>query len=790
MKYRLLILLLALAPTMPQLQQCFNNMPAAAPPTSDEIPLCGNGVLDPGETCDDGNQIADDGCNAYCSAFDAMTTACTLAGRSTACAFGNPRIALGSPAQSTFCDLRAIDADPLGAYVILADGGTLFRFDLFTDSTSSINRLAASATFSIQPICSLAVLPDSSIMIHECTTQRVRLVTSNGQIASVLADLPLKPSAFRAYYDKPNGLAVIAGQSTQGETCVQLWTVTGTTKQLLADVACIVYNVWADGIVYPSYSIAGMRAQSVVSESCPRRMQQTGTAMCYAVNLQRDDMQQFTIYVHVEGGTDIGFNIGTNRMDNAMGPTITRTLGTQVYTSRGSCFMVQSKILTSKGRTPPAITLGNACRNVPLFGWHCATPLNNPFMTDIISSPYLLPRGLSATHTHTELSAIFSATCESVPNATSGAMLYQNLLDNTYANTTPIDFTPLSSTGDIVFITSTSVGLISTKRTVLFDRSNPGYCRATNMLYCPHGSFGAVATADQRSGGVCYSCTNTRAPMHGRSVAWQIMCAGNSTAPVTGGRRLLSLAQTPPFERFSIVIGSAESVANTVHQAIVQFTTIKGVKAPLASETFLSPMQQYNMAADSLASLITTSGPTTTLIECLIAAAENTTKRPLFKNNTSGTGAEFTATLVSYATGQPLLSAIPRPVVVPQTDDCSYLLSKDPLQGWLRCTAQSTAQSVGAGGRRLLQSTVNNGVLIVEHQGTTLASNSIISWNSETLQPDTTPVAVVKAKVEATTEFPIWAAAVIAGGGVLVVVLIVFIAYRRRGLKRSINKAL
>ncbi|MFZ4860384.1 MAG: hypothetical protein ACOYL3_28840, partial [Desulfuromonadaceae bacterium] len=36
-------------------------MPAAAPPTSDELPLCGNGVLDPGETCDDGNKDANDG---------------------------------------------------------------------------------------------------------------------------------------------------------------------------------------------------------------------------------------------------------------------------------------------------------------------------------------------------------------------------------------------------------------------------------------------------------------------------------------------------------------------------------------------------------------------------------------------------------------------------------------------------------------------------------------------------------------------------------------------------------
>ncbi|MGO9291479.1 MAG: DUF4215 domain-containing protein [Polyangia bacterium] len=29
-------------------------------------PLCGNGVLDPGERCDDGNRVNGDGCNAFC----------------------------------------------------------------------------------------------------------------------------------------------------------------------------------------------------------------------------------------------------------------------------------------------------------------------------------------------------------------------------------------------------------------------------------------------------------------------------------------------------------------------------------------------------------------------------------------------------------------------------------------------------------------------------------------------------------------------------------------------------
>ena len=39
-------------------------------------PLCGNGVLDPGEQCDDGNRLSGDGCNAFCQSearWDCLT---------------------------------------------------------------------------------------------------------------------------------------------------------------------------------------------------------------------------------------------------------------------------------------------------------------------------------------------------------------------------------------------------------------------------------------------------------------------------------------------------------------------------------------------------------------------------------------------------------------------------------------------------------------------------------------------------------------------------------------------
>ena len=50
-----------------------------------EYPLCGNGVLDPDELCDDGNTENGDGCNSMCNVYDAFTSTCTLAGKNEAC---------------------------------------------------------------------------------------------------------------------------------------------------------------------------------------------------------------------------------------------------------------------------------------------------------------------------------------------------------------------------------------------------------------------------------------------------------------------------------------------------------------------------------------------------------------------------------------------------------------------------------------------------------------------------------------------------------------------------------
>ena len=132
---------LLLAPVATATTTCFDVPTSAAPR---ELLLCGNGVLDPGEICDDGNQLDGDGCSAFCSHFDALAGAATLAGSTSACPGG--RTVLGGTASNTlFCGLRAVETSLDGSYVLLGDVGTLLRFDLFTDQTQgTITQLQAS----------------------------------------------------------------------------------------------------------------------------------------------------------------------------------------------------------------------------------------------------------------------------------------------------------------------------------------------------------------------------------------------------------------------------------------------------------------------------------------------------------------------------------------------------------------------------------------------------------------------------------------------------------------------
>lgn len=207
-------------PSSAQPAECY-DVPTGVP--SQALPLCGNGVLDAGEICDDGNTINFDGCNAFCSAFDGMSAAATLAGGPTAgCSAGGGGTSTllgGTTSQVQFCNLRAIDASLDGTYVVMADVGTLLRYDLYTDQlVGNIQQLQASIDRSFVDICSLAVLePDASIAFHDCGAQHMFVAMADGSHVQQLADWSAlfvssnSGGSTKAYYDKQARKAAVAG---------------------------------------------------------------------------------------------------------------------------------------------------------------------------------------------------------------------------------------------------------------------------------------------------------------------------------------------------------------------------------------------------------------------------------------------------------------------------------------------------------------------------------------------------------------------------------------------------
>ena len=71
---RLLLCACSLASVRAGTQTCFDVAPVR--PTA--VGLCGNGVLDAGEVCDDGNAVGGDGCNAWFAAVYQKATSPSL----------------------------------------------------------------------------------------------------------------------------------------------------------------------------------------------------------------------------------------------------------------------------------------------------------------------------------------------------------------------------------------------------------------------------------------------------------------------------------------------------------------------------------------------------------------------------------------------------------------------------------------------------------------------------------------------------------------------------------------
>jgi cysteine-rich repeat protein len=797
-------------------EDCF-NVPITTPPS---MPLCGNGFLDPGEICDDGNRIGEDGCNAWCSAFDAMTSTCTLAGKNTNCPL--KKTIVGAPAESFFCDLRCIDASNDGKYLILADGGTLLKMSLFTDQVStSVSILPTSDETSFGNICSLGIFnDDSSILVRECEqSQKIYLVSPDGYRSTLLFDLNSEIVAntdqgiIRSYYDKNQRKTIFAGitKKTNGDVhdalsnCISVYSIrvetyaniikgniTNQKKELFASIPCVAYNVVVnDAEIYPSFSIQGMQPKAVLLEPCLNRHQLN--SMCYVVYMERIDMQFLRAYIPQDGGLDIAYAAFTNLMDNAMGHPIVRYGSSEVnkmtYTLNGACFQADNTIYV-KGSMPPSITLGNVCKNAPMLGMGCSTPLNNPFITSIITSPYLLPEGLLTTHTHNDLSHIFSLSRTSaLNNISSGPMIYKSILQSTYANTTPVDFVELPGIMDIVYITKTSVGLISSKRFVLEDRNNIGYCRATNIIYCKDGYFGTVEL------GVCYQCTNASSPGYQVSVAWQIKCAATRVAG-GGKRRLLAVTESTPYERFSVIL-TGDITEDHIRSGLTAYQKNKGINVSLTG--MVTPIQQYNMAADTMDSGLVSTG--FGYIQTLIKEAEARTGKTFSRVNPRVNSAEYSTTWVSSGTTS-LLAASEANTInnnnknLTEAEQKALFLCRAhtrTIRGALSCLIPqiiNNASNATTGTRRLLQQQASTPEVIpniVEHQGLTLGSSTAISWNNNFQNEDKNTNINTNNKPSSNSDFPLWLGIGIGvASGIILILLLYILYYRRIKVKKSL----
>lgn len=766
----LLLPLLLLLACRAQPPECY-DVPAGQ--ASSALPLCGNGVLDPGEVCDDGNNINWDGCNAFCSAFDAMSAAATLAGGTLPCPSSRHGPVLGgATGQARFCNLRAVDSGPDGSYVILADGGTLLRFDLFTDALiNSIYPLQASIDRTFQDVCSLAVLaPDASIAFHDCGAQQLFVSMADGSHVQMVADWSAvfqstRNSNNKAYYNKATRQVVVAGTLLPASSLIGVQMVNisafedfyasaSTPPVMLATIPQTIYNVWEGASKILSFDVSGMEPRAVLLEPCPATFR--SLQLCYVVYMERPAHMEFLrAYIPESGGLDIEYYSLTTAslMDNALGHPLVRYSGSSLkYTLTGACFQIESQLVTSDGKSPPVITLGNACKRAPRLGVDCATPLNNPFITDVMTSPILLPDGLSSTHTHSELSEIFASSCQN-QSAEGGPLLYRSILTSVYANTTPVDFAELTGVLDVVYVTPTSVGLISTKRILFRDRTQAGYARATNLIYCPPSYFGQV-------GGVCTPCQQG-----GASVAWQIQCTPNSI-----------------FETFTLIASKNVSEEH-VQQGICLYASAKGGQC--SSSTTLSPQQPYNMAADALdAQLAGVRIPQTqqSLVRCLIASAEaRTGMTTLFRPHE----AEYNMRVVSQ--GHYILSAASNRgfnISNAQQQQCRGSIAKG-LGSFLQCSVPDSTAVATTSARRLLQQQPQ--VMLVEHQAASQASSTSIMWNSPTLaappssQQQHQTAATPPPSASGDGGMPLWSIVLIAGlSSCVAFALILCFVWRRR----------
>lgn len=816
---------------------CFDNFEMKYPSPD----LCGNGRIDPGETCDDGNLINNDGCDSTCSLYDAFSTPCTLAGRNVPCPYGQTVFAsTKNPTKTSFCNLRALSIHPLGRYLLLADNNLLLRYNLFTDDIAgTLTPLPINTLFqSFEPFCSLHVLEDSSILTYECTgAHRIGMVSPSYNNFISLKKIPAllpNPNNFKMLYLPSSQQIAWAGVSKQSNNtatiaefrvCIEIYMMKippSFSSAVNVDpdspiipwmtIPCVVYNAFeSDNTKYLTFDMTSMIPNYILYEPCVQSY--LLDQKCIVVYMHNTNLQRVTAYIPENGGLDIHYTVHSNNlMDNALGfPRRKYSQNMNVlYTLRGSCF--QSQQLVSKDyRLYVDRTLGNVCDKISSNSQNqdCVTPLNNPFGTDILTSQNLVPEGLISSNTHWELSRIFSnleCNMSSTTPTLSGAMYYRNILENVYGNTLPTDFEENPYTKDIFYITPTTLGLIGTKRFNLLDPKNLGYCKATNMIACPNAYYGSIDT------GVCFPCNSSSSPGYGISVAWQIKCALSelkSKVPNTIPDAILANSHQPTMESYSNFV-SKDITDMDLHASICLL--LKVLKKPCPISLDIISREQHNTAADEFEFQSTSNAKEfsqTTLIKCLIQKTENTFNI----NITNDENAEYIARWIT--TGTNIIDSLSidfsnfftnfvpkteiqtlnfdgRPLSTNETDillRCFYNKNMNKLSYWLKCSIPLIAKSKTApsGRRRLLQNTQltsNSEIFINENNALSLISSTPVIFNPSSKEQNDIVIATQPASSNSES-FPLWTGVGVGIAGALVVIVLLFCFYYRKTLSNK-----
>lgn len=840
-----------------------------------EFPLCGNGVKDPGELCDDGNRVDNDGCNSWCNMFDAFTGTCTMAGKNKACSNKMTEIDRFNAQQSVFCDLTCIDIHPNSSYVLLADDNRLLRYSLFTDKTTNLLEfLPVNQIKTWYTISSLILFPDDlSFLTWEPTSllNELYLVDPNGVNGVSIAIFPnsLRPvqpfsrSTTHKILPKmlllPNSRDVLLAalpkiSSNSGgmqEYCVHVYKISipkfsiASAKNDLnyyresdltpfAKIPCLLYNALTDeNIKLNTFTIADMIPQYFRYDSCMHP--HIFSMKCYILYLQSNDMQFVEIHIPSESGIDLAYRVyqaTSSNMNNALGLPIkkqgTGTLSTMQYTLRGSCFSAQNMVYSPlKNYLPPPVSLGNACPSVDLSLLSCYSPFNNPFITNVVSSPNLIPEGLSIQNTHGELSKIFSDTIcnDSVRQVSqpaspsfSGIMFYRDILKEQWLNTLPVDFVTIPSTHDIMYITPISIGLITSKQSIVFDVKNKGYCKPTDVLYCPPGYFGSVQH------GTCHLCNSTASPGYQTSVSWQIRCAFDflrkgSTPLSSLPNYLKTAAVSDTFERYVAVMSKGVEESHLL-DSICLYMAMFNKTCPNQKQSVITPKQQFNVDADLEDSEFNNSLASNklNLIPCLIKQAETKYNMNLSLKSKKSESAEYVSYLTSHGSFSSIIESV-RATLDEYSDIFANLpeiasgvstvnvfnktllyetcLNKisvqsnlNNLQPWIQCAVSFIANQTNplpSKGRRLLQQQTGAPAAALqpvfnENQKPTLCTTSAIVYAP--LNPvqnvPLPPPSVADNKSSSSESFPMWIGIAIAVVAFLVLFILLFFYYRRR----------